>query len=86
MEKNSFSEIDKAANMFAKAKGFDIARYVGDFKGKRIYILEYNTIRNAYGGLPQFIYANSMSNTSFNYVSTDDKMNIIAYLALQDQH
>ena len=86
MTKEQLLEIDEAANNFARSKKYDLARYVGEFKGKRTYILEYNTQRETYGGLPQFIYPNFGLKLTFNYISTDDKMDIIVYLALQDQH
>lgn len=76
----------RSCEQFCKVKKYDLARYVGEFKGKRTYILEYNTQRETYGGLPQFIYPNFGLKLTFNYISTDDKMDIIVYLALQGQH
>ena len=43
MTKEQLLEIDEAANNFARSKKYDLARYVGEFKGKRIFL---NTIHN----------------------------------------
>ena len=70
-------QIDIAATNVAKAHKKEIADYLGEYKGKRTYVLGFKKSPNTYGGNPLIIQHDG--NGEFSLVGPDDILNVIVF-------